>query len=268
MAQARIPDEIILSLVDPTDAPEASFVPLDLRIVFGTAGLTSQRNRGISCLINKADVIAFIDDDFIVGDDYFLNVETIFEQDDSIVGVTGEVIADGANSSGMTFEQGRRLIERYGRAQKPSGFTRDVLGTYGCNMAFRAARIGSLRFDERLVLYGWLEDLDFCGALSGSGRIVKTNLAWGVHLGSKGGKGSEIRLGYSQIVNPAYIVRKGNLPRAFALQLAARNFLANLAKSIRPESYVDRRGRLLGNLLGTFHLISGQATPEYVLKLK
>jgi GT2 family glycosyltransferase len=268
LAQARIPDEIILSVVDPTDVPEVALAPLDLKIVFGSAGLTAQRNRGISSLIDKMNLVAFIDDDFVVGDDYFLNVERIFERDDTIVGVTGQVIADGAKSPGMTFEEGLRLIEGYGQAKKPAVFTQDVQGAYGCNMTFRAAQIGSLRFDERLALYGWLEDLDFCGALGRSGRIVKTNLAWGVHLGSKGGKGSEVRLGYSQIVNPAYIMRKGNLPRTFAFRLAARNFLANLIKSIRPESYIDRRGRLWGNLLGMFHLITGQATPEYVLKLK
>jgi hypothetical protein len=135
-------------------------------------------------------------------------------------------------------------------------------------MAFRTASIGSLRFDERLPLYGWQEDLDFCGALRRSGRIVWTNLIWGVHLGTKRGKGSEVRLGYSQIINPAYIVSKGNMSVPYAFQLAARNFLANLAKSVRPESYVDRRGRLRGNLIGVFHLVTGRLTPEYILDLK
>ena len=111
-------------------------------------------------------MIVFIDDDFIVGDDYFLNMEEIFEQDVSIVGVNGNVIADGANSPGFTFEEGLRLVEQYGhRKAVPS--TREIRGTYGCNMAFRTASIGSLRFDERLPLYGWQEDLDFCGALRG-----------------------------------------------------------------------------------------------------
>ena len=140
--------------------------------------------------------------------------------------------------------------------------------TYGCNMAFRAASIGSQRFDERLPLYGWQEDLDFCGGLRGRGRIVRTNRVWGVHLGAKRGKGSEVRLGYSQIINPAYIVRKGNMSIAYASRLVSKNLLANLVKSIRPESYIDRRGRLRGNLIGMFHLVTGRLTPEYALKLK
>jgi len=70
------------------------------------------------------------------------------------------------------------------------------------------------------------------------------------------------------MVNPAYIVCKGNMSVAYAFQLAARNFLANLVKSIHPEGYIDRRGRLRGNLIGLFHLITGRLTPEYILKLK
>ncbi len=269
MSQDRVPDEIILSGVDEADLPAISNDDaISIRKIFGTAGSTCQRNRGMSCLMGTADVIIFIDDDFVVGCDYFRSLERIFAEDASIVGVNGEVVADGASSAGFTFEQGLLLAEQYNKRAKPSLFTRDIKGTYGCNMAFRTSAIGSVRFDERLALYGWQEDLDFSGALRGSGRLIRTNRVWGVHLGTKGGKGSELRLGYSQIVNPAYIVQKGNMSFAFALQLAARNLFANLIKSIRPESYIDRRGRLRGNLIGLLHLIRGRLTPEYILQLK
>ena len=94
------------------------------------------------------------------------NMETIFERDDSIVGVNGEIIADGAHSPGFTFEEGLRFTEHYKQRKTPAPVMREIRGTYGCNMAFRTSSIGSLRFDERLPLYGWQEDLDFCGALS------------------------------------------------------------------------------------------------------
>ena len=268
MSQRRIPDEIVISAVVFEDIPRAIDTIANVRSVLGSAGLTSQRNRGISCLIGTADVIIFIDDDFIVGEDYFLNLESIFELDDSIVGVTGDVIADGADSSGLTFEQGLELTEQYSKRAKAPHFTREMRGTYGCNMAFRTSSIGSLRFDERLPLYGWQEDLDFSGAMRANGRIVKTNRVWGVHLGTKRGKGSDILLGYSQVINPAYIASKGNISIAVALRLTGRNLLANLVKSIRPESYVDRRGRLRGNLIGVFHLLTGRSTPEYILQLE
>jgi hypothetical protein len=54
----------------------------------------------------------------------------------------------------------------------------------------------------------------------GAGRIVRTSLIWGGHLATKRGKGSEVRLGYSQIINPAYIDSKGNT-FAYAFRLAA-----------------------------------------------
>jgi GT2 family glycosyltransferase len=267
ISQRRVPDNVVISAVDPADMPENIGAFPNVRQVFGSPGLTSQRNRGMSCLLDTSDVIAFIDDDFIVGEDYFLKLASIFDQDRSIIAVTGKVIADGANSPGFTFEEGLRMIERY-RRRKAAPHTHDIGGTYGCNMAFRTASIGSVRFDERLPLYGWQEDLDFSGALRDTGRIVKTNLVWGVHLGTKHGKGSGVRLGYSQIVNPAYIVCKGNMSFAYGFRLVARNLFANLVKSVRPESYVDRRGRLRGNLIGLFHLMTGRLTPEYILKIE
>jgi GT2 family glycosyltransferase len=266
-SQFRIPDYTVLSAVVPEDIPDLRPSNIDVQLIFGDAGSSCQRNRGIAELVEKTDVIIFIDDDFIVGDNYFLNIETIFAQDSSIVGLNGMVIADGASTTGFTFDEGLQLLRQYNREKVPN-FIRDVKAMYGCNMAFRTAGIGAVRFDERLPLYGWQEDLDFCGALNGRGRIVLTNHIWGVHLGTKLGKGSEVRLGYSQMVNPAYIARKGNMSPWFAFRLAFRNLLANLIKSIRPESYVDRRGRLRGNLIGILHLMKGQMTPEYILKLK
>ena len=267
LSQSRIPDVVLISAVDAADIPDIGCIA-SVRSVFGGLGLTSQRNRGIACLNDSVDVIAFIDDDFIVGEDYFLNMERIFDRDEAIAGVNGEVIADGAKSSGFTFEEGLRLVLQHNQLRKSDPVITEIAGMYGCNMAFRRASIGKLRFDERLPLYGWQEDLDFCGALRGSGRMVRTNLVWGVHLGTKRGKGSEVRLGYSQMVNPAYIVSKGNMSFAYAFRLASRNFLANLVKSICQESYVDRRGRLRGNLIGMFHLMTGRLTPEYILKLE
>jgi hypothetical protein len=41
----------------------------------------------------------------------------------------------------------------------------------------------------------------------------------------------------------------------------------NLARSGWPEPYVDRRGRLRGNLLALRDLAAGRMTPERVLEL-
>jgi hypothetical protein len=52
-------------------------------------------------------------------------------------------------------------------------------------MSIRTSLAGELRFDERLVLYGWQEDSDFTCQLRSRGRVVGVNAIRGVHLGLK-----------------------------------------------------------------------------------
>jgi hypothetical protein len=42
----------------------------------------------------------------------------------------------------------------------------------------------------------------------------------------------------------------------------------DLVKRTCPGSYVDHHGRMRGNLIGIFHLMTGRLTPKYILKLK
>jgi hypothetical protein len=48
--------------------------------------------------------------------------------------------------------------------------------------------------------------------------------------------------------------------------LITRNLLANHIKSLRPEPYIDRRGRLYGNWVGIMHLATGRADPARMLR--
>ena len=109
--------------------------------------------------------------------------------------------------------------------------------------------------------------IDFTYQLRKAGRVVGLNTLYGVHLGAKGGRVSGLRLGYSQIINPIYLLRKGTVPAGFALNLISRNIMANLVKSFWSEPHIDRRGRLKGNILAAIHLVQGRIEPEYILKL-
>ena len=100
-----------------------------------------------------------------------------------------------------------------------------------------------------------------------AGRVVECNTIISVHLGLKAGRVSGVRFGYSQIVNPIYLINKGTVPAAVALDLVARNIAANLIRSVWPEPWIDRRGRLRGNLLAACHLVMGRIEPEYILKI-
>jgi hypothetical protein len=83
-----------------------------------------------------------------------------------------------------------------------------------------------------------------------------------VHMGVKSGRVAGDRLGYSQVVNPIYMLRKGTMtPKQVAGQIF-RNIASNLAGAARPEPFIDRRGRLRGNLQGFADVLRGRLEPE------
>jgi hypothetical protein len=124
-----------------------------------------------------------------------------------------------------------------------------------------------LTFDEALPLYGWQEDVDFTYQLGARGVLVKNSRLSGVHMGSKAGRTPGKRLGYSQISNPVYLLRKKTMPKALAWRLMRQNLAANLVKSLKPEAHIDRRGRLTGNLLAIKDLVTGKIDPRRILEL-
>lgn len=264
--QDRPPDEVVISAPDADHIERLSARNFKLTYVFGRTGLCAQRNRALDEVIDRSDIITFYDDDFIPATNYISGVESLFSAHENWAAVTGNVILDGARSAGVTLEEAVKALD--GVAHEPKAqTTREREGAYGCNMSFRSRMIGALRFDETLSMYGWLEDIDFSSQMSKHGKVIWVSDLYGVHLGAKGGRSSGVRLGYSQVVNPIYLIRKGTLSRRFGLQLIRQNIAANIVRSLRPEPYVDRRGRLRGNLLAAGHLLARRIDPTYILKL-
>jgi hypothetical protein len=139
---------------------------------------------------------------------------------------------------------------------------------YGCNMAFRVETIEGLQFDERLALSGWLEDLDFGLRAATRGRMISTDLVWGVHLGVKGARASGLRFGYSQVVNPWYLMKKRIIKRLDAFRRISRGLAGNAIMMLYSQkSHIDRRGRLKGNLIGIKDILIGKWAPEKVAEL-
>ena len=84
----------------------------------------------------------------------------------------------------------------------------------------------------------------------------------------KSGRSPGVRLGYSQVANPIYLARKGTMAWPLARTHMSRNMLANTARTLRPEPWVDRRGRLKGNLLALWDLARGRLDPRRILEFK
>jgi hypothetical protein len=122
----------------------------------------AQRNAGLAVLAGDSDVVAFFDDDFVPSRFAVETLSSLFAQHPDIAGATGHVLADGIKTPGIPAARAERLVEEHDCHGPPSmTYLRDVHGLYGCNMAYRTALLGGLRFDERLKLYGWQEDVDF-----------------------------------------------------------------------------------------------------------
>ena len=291
--QTRRPDAVIISTTDRIYVPDAlcstepgsSVAPYGFPVfcLYGSEGSSAKRNLALDVVLGRRssdampsaifaplradDVISFFDDDFLPASNYFQVLEQEFGAHPEWAVLHGSVPYDGARNEGYTFDQGLALLSQAERAPHLIPTDVDHVGAYGCNMSVRVKAIGRIRFDERLPLYGWQEDIDFTYQLRNRGKIVSHSGMIGVHLGTKAGRTSGVRLGYSQIANPIYLIRKGTMPAKFGARLMARNLAANMAKSLWPESYVDRRGRLYGNLVALWHAATGRVQPEYILEL-
>ncbi|ESY88988.1 glycosyl transferase [Mesorhizobium sp. LNHC220B00] len=265
--QTRLPDEVVLSAPDATHVELPESCPFPVSLVFGPKGLAAQRNTALVPALGRCDIITFFDDDFVPSAEYLEQIEKAFAENDGWAVVMGMVVRDGATNAGLTWEAAEAALREAEGKKHEGPLVVDHVGAYGCNMSLRSSLVGDLRFDERLVLYGWQEDIDFTSQMRSKGRVVCVTSISGVHLGIKTGRVSGERFGYSQVANAIYLVRKGSVPASFALPLMFRNIAANLARSLRPEPYVDRRGRLKGNMLAILHVAMGRIEPEYILKI-
>lgn len=266
-AQTLRPDRVIVCGTTSADVEGA--LDEGVEVMLAAPGLTRQRNAIIEAA-GAADVVVFFDDDFLPGPEYLLAIERHMRMQPSTVVATGVVMSDGINGPGLSPAEGRAVLLRASQLSAGQPTVTPAFTGYGCNMAVRLApmRDHGLRFDERLPLYAWQEDVDLSRRLAPFGQVVKLSDAYGVHLGVKSGRGKGVRLGYSQVANPLYLSSKRcGYPLARAIQHIARNVAKNLVRAGFPEPYVDRRGRLRGNILAVADYCAGRMTPERMLQL-
>ncbi len=265
--QARAPDRVLVCHVTPDDIAGLPDRFPAVQFLAAPAGLPRQRNAILDAL-GDCDAVLFLDDDFLPAPDYLRVTEAVLRAHPDCVCTTGTVIADGAKGPGIEVAEGRALLAA-DRSPDDALAAAPHFNGYGCNMALRLApmRAHALRFDEALPLYGWYEDLDLTRRLGVHGAILRLAGARGVHLGTKAGRVPGVRLGYSQVANAIYLARKGCYPWNRALRSAARHLAMNAARALAPEPWVDRAGRLRGNLIALADLLRGRMHPMRVLEL-
>ena len=265
--QVRQPDKILVAYAEPADVADAPERFPEVTFIRAEVGLTRQRN-AILTLAAGSDLLLFVDDDFYLDPRYLQVTERFFLENPDVVASTGRVLADDVKGPGLTVAQAKLIVAARAGDQGEQQIT-PAFFAYGCNMCLRMAPIRQhdLRFDETLPLYGWYEDWDFSRQLAAFGSIVHISNACGVHLSVKTGRITGVRLGYAQVANPIYLARKGTFPWSNVFRFIIGPCLKNLVRSLAPESYVDRPGRFLGNLVAFRDLLSGTLSPEQIIKL-
>jgi hypothetical protein len=265
--QTLTPSELVYSIVRAADLPE-SFAEPAAHVVMGRGGLTIQRNTGMAALTTNPDIIAFFDDDYVPSRFCLEGIVRAFTARANLVAASGMLLADGINSAGISYADARQMVDDFDHQHRwqEASFT-PLAGAYGCNMAYRASAILGAQFDERLPLYGWQEDVDFSRRVARPEQMATSNLFTGVHQGAKGGRTSGRKLGYSQVANIAYLIHKGTMPVGKGLLNLGRNMVANHLKALKPEPWVDRKGRVVGNWLAVADVLRGKDKPEHILKM-
>jgi glycosyltransferase involved in cell wall biosynthesis len=230
--QTVAPDQIVVSACSQQDIPPGDIIGDNVEVLLGTPGSSVQRNRGLSRVRGKADVIVFFDDDFVPSRYWIEHVRAILATHTDVACVTGQVLLDGVSRGGLAWQDAQALVDKE---------------------------------DQRLVLYGWLEDRDF--AFRAGQRITWTDAVWGVHLGATRGRPSGLRYGYSQVVNPWYLGRKGTMTAADASVAILRVLGRNAIGSFLHDPFIDRRGRFKGNMTAVTDILFGRGAPENAARL-
>ncbi len=266
LKQTVQPASTILSLCEESSALRETARLPRVRRILSPQGLPIQRNSAIPLVRTRYTL--FLDDDVELAPDYIEQMERLFAADPAIVAASGGVAADGApDRTGIERQAAVKAIREY-RGSRDCVPFKDV---YGCNMFVRSDVLRLEKFDERLPLYAWLEDLDFSLRCKRHGKIVRNRAALVAHLGAQSGKTSDVRYGYAKVANPWYLWRKSvlNSLSEVIVRYWAKTTLANLLRAFSPNEVqrANYRRRLSGNLMAYRDLILGRIDPLNILKL-
>ena len=227
----------ILSCPGDDDAPPT--LPPNWRLITGSRGASVQRNAALDAVDPATEFVFYFDDDIVVAKNYVAEMLTLLSEKRSLVGATGTLLADGAASgSEVTYDEARSIVAAVQTDRiTGSGAPIYVSSLYGCNAAVRWATASDLRFDERLPLYSWLEDLDYSRRLANRGDLARSGKAAAVHRGAaSGGRVAHLRFGYSQVSNATWLRKKGTMTRMEWPRYVGAPVLKNLVLSACPST--------------------------------
>jgi hypothetical protein len=234
LTSRRKPDQFIVVDASPDAGARRTEILRDFTDLFAGRGsdylvadepsTTAQRNRAIEGL--RTDVVMFLDDESRPDPDYLDKVVEVFELDERelIGGVAGSERDEEAVASRLRarIKDAARLMARSFPMSRRQAFPpgvrlpeetkrlklRRVRQLYGLSMSVRTSLLAAERFDERMLRYGYCEDLDLSIRLSRTHALVQRTDAFFAHDQARAGRiGANARflIGW---INPAYITEK------------------------------------------------------------
>lgn len=242
-------------------------------IVKAPCGLTKQRNTGLAAAPSAAEYVLFLDDDAELAPNYLASMEDLFDNRPGVAAASACIVIDGLQEGHvLSREEAVTAIQRHRAEHK----TKPGEGLSGCNLFVRRQIADSVRFDERLPLFGWLEDFDFSIRCRPHGMVVWNLDTCVAHLGmQRFGRERGFLVGYAHIANAYYLWQKGVIPsfgmllKAFWLPTFARTFRGLLRRffSRNPvwRSAFDHPGRLRGNAQALLDAARHRLRPERLL---
>lgn len=264
-SQLLPPREIIISVFNQEHVHEETRAHPSVRVVLGARqGTCVQRN--VAAKQVQTPYTLFLDDDVELAPDFIGSMERLLGDAETAIAATGFLVIDGARTdSGLDRAAARSYATNYVRERDNYDHGE------GQNVFVRTQIFDKVLFDEKLPLYGWLEDLDFAINIRRYGRIImNTETCW-AHIGCPGGRTNGVRFGYSQVANPFYLWRKNGTPGLTSVVFRhwLRYLVYNGHKALfkAPTKRNDRSGRFTGNLIALGHLLAGRLNPSYVLHL-
>lgn len=269
VSRRTLPEATVISLAKEGDCPRnIDFLGFPAKVVYSkTASSCSQRNVGLAALPKTIRFVVFLDDDMEVHDMCMEEVRGIFERNPDLAAFSGCLVANGNIARG----DARQMLDDHVIPQGMPDYgllPREWPGLYGCSMCMRKDLVEKEPFDENLPLYAIGEDTEIGFRLRKFGKVGGSARCLVVHLASRSGRVSEVGVGYAQIVNFIYFLKKRiGLPICKTLweRLVGIPF-TNLACTMFPtldrRSAIDRAGRLKGNLLAWRDLVILKIDPR------
>ena len=232
-----------------------------IKIIDSEPSTCIQRNAGFN-FIEDNEYIMFLDDDNIFYPDAFYKMQYFLNNNKNFSGVAFNQIYNEKISILEKFKKNyisNKLgiyssniggFSNSGWQSRFINFTNNAIVQWLPTRAviYRSEKVRNIRFDEKLGIYGYLEDLDFSLELKKKGNLMVCSDARYSHDQSITRPGFEF--GKKELSNRYYIVKKHNLKNNLFFLTSLFRMILTLKEGIFGD--INSFKRLAGNLVALF----------------